>query len=160
TLTVTTNVDKAEVFVDDEVVGTSPLGEPLLLDAGEHHIGVRKLGYQQRVIRRGLAGRDELRVRIDLDPIPEAAETSSRPTWRLAAWSATGALAVATAITGGLGIKAASDLDDLRQTKGVTSTALGAKQGQARSLLLAADVLGGAAIASTGVALYLTIAPE
>jgi PEGA domain len=45
TVTVTANVAGADVVLDDERVGTTPLAEPLLLDLGKHKIVVQKDGF-------------------------------------------------------------------------------------------------------------------
>jgi hypothetical protein len=155
------------VLVDDDVVGTSPLTQPLLLNAGEHRLSVRKGGYRQRIVRKALAGRDDVTVTIDLEALPEeprvvvvgAPRESSRTTWRWVTWSATGVLTVGAATALGLGAQAASDLHTLVQTKDVTKPELDSKAQTANGLLLAADILGGAAIAAGAAALYITIAP-
>lgn len=177
TLRVVTDVAGAEVLVDDEVVGTSPLTEPLMLNTGAHRLTLRKQGYRAATVRQALAGRDDLTVRIEAEAIPEAPRAPlppafvsapplvihpefSRATWRWATWSSTAVLTVGAAIVGGLGIKASSDLETLRLTKDMTRTDLDAQQGSARGLLTAADVLGGLAIASGGLALFLTLTPS
>jgi tetratricopeptide (TPR) repeat protein len=60
TLAIQVNVPGAELFVDDVVVGQSPLSEPLLLDAGEHRLSARKPGYHPRAAQVTLAGRDAI----------------------------------------------------------------------------------------------------
>ena len=113
------------MLVNEDVVGTSPLAQPLLLNAGEHRLSVRKGGYRQRNVRQALAGRDDVTVTIDLEALPEeprvvvvgAPRESSRTTWRWVTWSATGVLSAGAAITFGLGAQAASDLNTLRQTQ-------------------------------------------
>ncbi len=43
---VNTNIPGASVLVDGEVVGTTPLGQPLVIGAGEHRIRVSLVGYE------------------------------------------------------------------------------------------------------------------
>src|SRR5690606_8721750 len=123
TLEIETNVEGADILVDDVLVGRSPITEPLLLDAGEHRVQVRKGGYSPHLEQLSLAGRDAKRLTIELEKLPEAtvapiivekqviARDSDRSTWLWATWSATGAFAVGAAITGGFGIKAAGELE-------------------------------------------------
>lgn len=170
TLRVQTNVADAEVLVDDELVGRSPLPEALLLDAGEHRVVARKPGYRTRETRVTLAGRDDENVLVELSVLPErqptpivvteaprTEDTGSSETLIWASWSTSGALAAGTAISGFLGIRAANNLDELRSDPGATRAELDSAKTRARSLLIAADLLGAAAVASGGVALYLTL---
>jgi hypothetical protein len=46
TVTVTSNVDGAEITDGDRVVGTTPLAVPLRLNPGPHRIGMSKAGYR------------------------------------------------------------------------------------------------------------------
>jgi hypothetical protein len=43
---VTSNVPGAELVIDDEPAGTTPLPAPLVLDLGKHKVGLRKEGYE------------------------------------------------------------------------------------------------------------------
>jgi PEGA domain len=44
-MTIHVNEDGAQIFVDDEPVGTSPLASPVVLDIGERHVRVTKDGF-------------------------------------------------------------------------------------------------------------------
>ncbi|HEV8548074.1 MAG TPA: PEGA domain-containing protein [Polyangiaceae bacterium] len=165
-LTVETNEEGAEIVVDGEIAGTSPLPEPLLLDTGDHRIGARKPGFVPRENSITLASRDTLSMRIDLQkeevnkPVVFVAPTTppaDRTAWIWGTWSATAVLAVGAGVTGGLGIKAANELDDKRSTFGATRDELDSAQSRARTLLNTSTVLGVGAIAMGGVALYLTL---
>lgn len=160
-----TNVAGADVIVDDVSVGTAPLAEPLLLDAGEHRIVVQLPGYQPRATQLTLAGLDDKSLRIDLEKVPEGKASqiivqkgeSNRSAWLWATWSATGAFAIGSGVLEGLGVKAANDLDELRSDKTATRGELDSASRRARTLLTVGDVLGGLAIATGGVAIYLTL---
>jgi len=168
TLEIETNVEGADILVDDVLVGRSPITEPLLLDAGEHRVQVRKGGYSPHLEQLSLAGRDAKRLTIELEKLPEAtvapiivekqviARDSDRSTWLWATWSATGAFAVGAAITGGFGIKAAGELEELRSSS-TTRSELDSQQRRTRTLLTVADVLGAAAVVSGAAALYITL---
>lgn len=167
TLEVETNVEGADILVNDVLVGRSPLGEPLLLDAGEHRVQVRKAGYAAHLEQITLAGRDSKKLTVELEKLPEAnvspiivekqviTQKSNRETWMWATWSATGAFAAGAGITGFFGIKAAKDLDELRKST-TTRGALDSQQRRARTLLTISDVLGAAAVLSGAAALYVT----
>lgn len=166
TLAIEINVPGAEIFVDDVVVGQSPLAGPLLLDAGEHRLGARKPGFHPRTSQVTLAGRDAVSVKLELEKVQteaqriivqQRAEESNREAWMWGTWTTAGVFAIVSGVTGGLGIKAAGDLDDMRSERGATRSELDSASRRARTLLLAADVFGGLAIATGGVALYITL---
>ena len=174
-LNISVNVPGAEIFVDDVLVGQSPLSEPLLVDAGERRLSARKPGYHARAAQVTLAGRDSLNVTLTLEKqatgteriiVERVQEDSSRNAWMWGTWAAAGVFGIASGVTGGLGIKAANDHKDKLeepgcsysgQTSCVTSSELSSSSRRARTLLLAADIFGGLAIASGGIALYLTL---
>jgi tetratricopeptide (TPR) repeat protein len=167
TLSVDCNEAGAEILVDGELAGTTPLPEPLLLDTGDHRITVRKDGFDPHETPLTLASRDNQSLRVDLQKTPPdrgpvvvvapQQAPADRTAWIWGTWSATAALAVGAAVTGGLGISAANDLDHLRATYGSTRDQLDSAGSRATTLLRAADVLGAAAIVTGGVALYLTL---
>jgi hypothetical protein len=78
----------------------------------------------------------------------------------IAAWTATGVLAVGAGVTGGLGIKAANDLEDMREEEGTTNDERESQADRAQTLLLAADIMGAAAVVTGGLALYLTLSAD
>jgi len=166
-LTIETSEAGADILVDGDSVGLSPLPEPLLLDTGDHRVAIRKEGFMPREELVTLASRDTPSIRLDLQKekprsssvvyVAPTAPESDRTAWIWGTWSATAALAAGAAVTGGLGIGAANDLDHLRSTFGSSRDQLDSAGGRAQTLLRAADILGAAAIATGGVALYLTL---
>lgn len=44
---ITTSQSSASIFVDDELIGKSPLKKPVLLDMGDHTVTVRKHGFKE-----------------------------------------------------------------------------------------------------------------
>jgi tetratricopeptide (TPR) repeat protein len=167
TLAVDCNEAGAEILVDGEPAGTTPLAEPLLLDTGDHRVTVRKEGFDAREELITLASRDSQNLRMEIQKTPPnrapvvvvapQAPPEDRTAWIWGTWSATAMLAAGAAVTGGLGISAANDLDHLRSTYGSTRDQLDSAQSRATTLLRTADILGGAAIITGGVALYLTL---
>jgi tetratricopeptide (TPR) repeat protein len=170
-LSVVVSEPGADVAVDGRVVGVSPLAAPLVIDAGEHTLDVRKGGFYDKSSQVTLAGRDQIEVKLDLLKIPEAQASrviveqhTDKPqatkTARTAAyvgWAATGTFAVTAGVFGYLGIKKANDLESMRTNFGVTTSQLDSTKSSASNLLLAADIAGGVAAIAGGVSLYLTL---
>ena len=162
------NIAGADILVDDLPVGQSPLSDPVLLDAGEHKVTAKKPGFDGRAVQVTLAGRDSMLVELKLEKLPEGGsrlvikevQKESDSTWIIATWSATGVLAVGAGVTGVLGVKAAKDLEDMRKEEGSTNDERDSQSRRARTLLLAADIMGAAAIVTGGVALYLTLSSD
>jgi hypothetical protein len=115
---VRSNVDGAQILIDDEVEGTTPLAQPLLVSLGRRKVSATKDGLptQQRFL--DVAAGDHPVVVLDFPtaaptvaaapaPVasgPPAAPPPSAPrtgTW--IAWGVTGALGAATVITYGPG---------------------------------------------------------
>lgn len=164
------NVPDAEVSIDDVIVGKSPFAEPLLLDAGEHRISVRKPGYQTKTSQFTLVGGDTMESPIALEKTTvesqriiverEKKEDSNHDAWMWGMWTTSGVLAIASGITAGLGVKAAHDLEDQRNEIGASRSELDSASKRAETLLVTGDILGGLAIAAAGTAVYLTLSGD
>lgn len=175
-LTVRGGPEGAELLVDDVTQGVIPLAEPLLLDAGEHRVLVRKsrhLTYSQRIV---LAGAEELVLEVRLEPEeedrpvvvvrePEAAVVAPRDVAPsgidpvLVGWVSAGVLAGAAVTTGVLGLAAARDLDELKQGADNGAAMEEAKRRGDR-WILATDILAASAAVAAGVSLYFTLTRE
>jgi hypothetical protein len=123
-LRVTSSVAGAEVSVDDAVVGTTPLSEPIAVSAGRHKITVRRQGWAAASREVALAGEEVSEVA--LDPISPAAAASmaaapmegppragSGPTL-LPAWVAFGLGGAAAAAAAYFGVAALEDKNQLQ----------------------------------------------
>jgi hypothetical protein len=174
-LQVTSNVPGAEVLLDDVHVADTPLREPLLVDAGEHRLVVRKPGFTSKPKQLALAGGDTVTMDVALTEerlasspertvivqqdrtTPAVVRDDDRSTWLWAGWTTTGAAAIGATVTGLLGMSAASDLE--QQRKPATSTAEDREdtKSRAQGLFLASDILTGTAIVAGGVSLYFTL---
>jgi hypothetical protein len=78
TVTVIGSVDGTEVFVDDELVGTTPFTRPILVDQGEHRVRFVRAGYRtSERAERAVAGSD-LRWAVELEA--ERPDAAVRPT--------------------------------------------------------------------------------
>jgi len=169
TLKIAATPEGVEVLVDGESVGTTPLTDPILLNAGDHNVELRKVGFRPLVVRRTLAGSDAATLDAKLEPVPVATPTavaplspavapaprSSTPMW--IGWSVTGGLAAGAIVTSILGNKAADDLDDARNRRDVSSADLKSDGNRAKMLLVTSDALAAAAVVAGGVSLYLTL---
>ncbi len=65
-LKVTVNEPGAEVFVDDEKIGTTPLPGPVMIDVGNRKIRVRKPGYVEFTKVEAVAGAGDVSITADL----------------------------------------------------------------------------------------------
>jgi hypothetical protein len=84
---VTTNVDDAEIAVDDVVVGKTPLASPLVVSEGRRRIGAAKPGYASVVRTVDVAGKDSTEITLRLAPLepalaPHAAVVIAKPARR------------------------------------------------------------------------------
>ncbi len=158
------------LWVDETPRGKTPLSGPLLVDAGQHKIELRKPGYRvaQRFVT--LAGGEEQTLRFELQVLDVAPKTverqtivvrdtgvDARSTWVWLGVGATGVLAAGAVATGVLGLTEASNLEDLRNTPGASRQELDDAQSRARRMFIAADVLGLAALAMGGVTLFAVL---
>ena len=179
-LLIKSNVEGADVLLDDTPLGRTPMDESVLVDAGEHRVIVQKSGYVTRTEPLVLAGHDESTLQLDLNeerPIqpapqlpvvvaapvapPNVFESPQAPPPRRSellylGWGATGVLAIGWAVTGYLGITAASDLHQALQYT-ATESDLQSRKDKARGWLLAADIVGTATLITGGTTLYFTL---
>ena len=179
-LTVGANLEGAEVLVDDVLVGKTPLGPALLVDAGVHRVTVRRPGYLPKTSNVTLAGGDEQNVTLALERQPEEKQTivvreqvveDNATSWMIAGWVTTGALAAGAVITGIMGASEADELDQLRgglaadYDEGsrtgaeVLQSRLDDTRSNAKTLFLVSDVLTGAAVIAGGLSLWITLDP-
>lgn len=169
-LNVVTSEVGADISLDGKVIATSPLSEPLIVDAGEHNLVVHKSGFYDATQSVTLAGHDEIELKIELKPIPvgvQGTPVDKKPTQVAsgkvsrtaiyAAWATTGTLAVTAGVVGYFGISKANELDSLRTEYGATRDELDKAHKSARTLLAITDITAGLAAVAGGVALYLTL---
>jgi len=170
TLNVISSEAGADISLDGKVIATSPLTEPLVVDAGEHNLVLHKAGFYDSAQSVTLAGRDQIELKVDLKPIPVAAVAKpadvvappiapSKParTAMWASWGATGALAVTAGVTGYFGIQKANDLETMRTQYPASRAELDKTEKLARTLLTISTVTTGLAVVAGGAALYFTL---
>lgn len=163
---ITTSVDGAEVAVDDVPAGVTPLPEPIVVNAGRRKLSAKASGYApaQRVV--DVASMEESAVSLDLtkiDGAPPRIEPPPPPPKAgppLVAWvmlGTTGALALATGVTGGLAVSAHGSLKDALGVFPGDPKAISSAQSRTRTLAITTDVLFGvtaAAAVTTGVLFF------
>lgn len=157
------SAEGAELSVDDVPVGSSPLTEPVLVNAGRRKFGATLAGHTpvSRVVE--IAGSDETTVALELVPIettktvevpvdrPGRTETrfversSSPAPW--VALSITAATAIATGVFGGLALSASGERDDELARFPGNAAAITDASDRTATFALATDVFAGVTIA-------------
>lgn len=171
----------AELFVDEVSYGVLPFAAPLLLDAGEHRVTVRKARYVTHSQRIALAGAEHLRLEIALEreseepsvvivrepkPLrPAALSGEGGGSGRgvdpvVVGWATTGVLVGGAIFTGVRGLSAANELRDLKQRRDPPREALENARERGQRWFLATDILAASAAVAAGVSLYLLLTRE
>jgi hypothetical protein len=173
--------DGATIFVDDELLGTSPLALPVVVSVGRRKFSVTKPGLppQERFLE--VASGDHATLSFDLAPSPApvlapspsvvpavapalastpvpapAPEPTRAGPW--IAWGVTGALGAATVVTGVLTLVAKSDLSSQLDAFPGNAGAIDDERTRTKTMGIVTDVLLGAAVVAAGVAIYVTVA--
>jgi len=184
TLQISTNVAGAEILVDDEPVGKTPLPQGILVNSGKRKITASKEGRAPVSKIVNVAGSDTMKVTIELiesgaapaptapSPAPAATPsstpTSSAPASSLSltpekpptpwlAWTVTGVLGGGAAVTGILALGASNDLKDKRSQPDVSRKDLDDGSNRAKSMALVSDLLLVGTVIAGGVSIYLTV---
>ena len=168
-LRITSNKRGAQILVDDVVVGTSPLSEPVLVGAGRHKIVATADGQTTPPKVVDVAGAEVIEVSLALAdgasaPSPSRATVEQphddKPGVRAVVWvpwALTGGLAAATAVTGVLALKKSGELSSNLTTAGATRAQIDDARSATRTMALVSDVLLGATVAAAGTSLVLTL---
>ena len=175
-LKVTVNKDGAEVTIDENSAGKTPLPAPVLVGAGRHKVTVSLAPLPPQVRTVDVAGGDKLDVTVELteplsatvvapvapqarpstptiEPPLEPARRSRGPFWT--GLVATGVLAAGTTVTGVLALSAKSDLDSTANRFPLSAGDLDSAQGKVRTLSTATDVLLVSTVVAAGVTTLL-----
>jgi hypothetical protein len=176
-LVIQTNLEGAEVTVNEVVLGTTPLSDQVWVNPGRHRVQVTYPGRIPAGKVIAAVGGETVEVEFTLvDPalpaprpapvVTRPAVTSSpeprrepAPTW--IGWTATGVLAAGAVVTGVLHLSAKNDYeaerDSLGSDPGAKQDALVAAHGRASNYALATDILAATALVAGGVTLYVTL---
>ncbi len=174
TLKVQTSVSDADVAVDDEPVGKTPLA-PVPVNGGAHRV---VLTYKDKSVEKGVVVVSGGTTSVTLEPPPadDAAAVAPPPAEEakpapppphdepppakstpVVPWIVTGALAAGTAVTGVLAATSYSSFKQKRDAYPITRDDLDSAQGSARDLFILTCVFGAATLVSAGVAGWLTL---
>jgi len=185
-VTVTVNVSGAQITVDDQPLGQSPIGQPSLVSAGKRTFTASKEGRQTIRKTVEVAGGDRLEIQLDLPelapgqvptPLPPVTPTDGQPSDTppppvaptqpevekpfpvapVVAWSVTGVLGVATAVFGVLALGNDSDLQELKATADPDPAELESKASSTSTTALVSDIFLIGTVIGAGISIGLTI---
>jgi tetratricopeptide (TPR) repeat protein len=163
-IAVTTNVPDCEVTIDDELVGKTPLSEPVLVSIGHRKITTMHEGRTAETRFVDVAAGDTVKLTFSLvDPTAAAAPGAvdsggwSSERWLKVGWYTTGTLGVATVASGAFAYLASRDLSDARGKLGTTRAQLDQKGSRVTTLSAVADVLGVATLVVGGLTLRYSL---
>jgi tetratricopeptide (TPR) repeat protein len=167
----------AEVTIDDQPAGRTPLDKPVRVTIGQRKI-VATLAGRSAVVRYiDVAAEDNVSVSLQLgsagpdallppppQPTPPVSDVSRAPrggsgatTARVLGWVATGALAAGGVTFGIMAIGKSGDLKTQRETYPTTADALDHTANLATTYSILADALGAGALIVGGITLYSTL---
>lgn len=174
TVTVKVNVEDAEVYIDDQLKGTSPMPQPILVNPGSHKIYAKKGTAKTEPKALTLNAGSQNRIALELEgvattPSANVAATTTSPPPPPKAGSplitigliTTGVLAAGAATMGVLTLTKRSSLEEA-QSQPNSRANLESKADDISTFALVTDILTGAAVVAGGVTLYmiLTKKPE
>ncbi|HEY4182965.1 MAG TPA: PEGA domain-containing protein [Kofleriaceae bacterium] len=163
---VSTDVVGAEVTIDDELVGKTPMEQPVLVSVGRRKVRVTAASRQQWERTIDVAAGDTVRQDITLPsleakPVPLVAPEKSSPfPVAKVGWISTGVLAAGGITFGVLAWSAKNKLDDLKNDYPVSKTKLSDQSDKVGLYSHIGDGLGIAAIAIGGATLIYMLTSD
>ncbi|HKO94413.1 MAG TPA: PEGA domain-containing protein, partial [Polyangiaceae bacterium] len=160
-LRIVVNVAGAEVSINDELIGVSPLTAARFVAVGTQRVAANKAGYLSARRSIAVVGGDVASVSLTLsEPGTDAASAPDRLPATVA-WVSAGVLATGAIGTGVATVFASRRYDEMREQPLPGSPAeargtLDEQQSFVTALATTTDVLAGASLAAAGVALYFT----
>ena len=160
---ITVNLPNAEIAVDDEKVGVSPLASAITVSSGKRKITATLAGKPVAVKTLEIAGGDSTQVSLEIEsedvkqppPPPPPVETRRKIPW--AVWGTTAGLFVVWGATGVVALIFSSDAQSKINTYGVTKGDITGAQDAARTFALVSDIALGCTVIAAGVATVMTI---
>jgi tetratricopeptide (TPR) repeat protein len=183
-LHIVTNVEGADVHIDDVSVGRSPLSELVPVNVGRHKVSVHLEGTPAAVRTVMVAGKEKLKLEMllnqpaipaqTLKPVPvfgpesgsaldlsaSAQPKADRAPGRMGlivSVSTMAVLAIGTGVFGYLALSAQKDFNDQLKTYPNTKDNIDTARSKSKSYGLVADGFGAATLLSGGVALYFLV---
>lgn len=173
---VATTPPGAEITVDDELAGKTPLTAAIDVSIGHRKITALRAGSLAETRYVDVAAGDTVTVQIDFapvaaatgpaplaqQPLPAGASPEGQPRGDhhaliVGGWIATGVLAAGAAATGAFAWHESNLLADERNTFPASASELNTKSNRVVALSAVADGLTAAAIVAGGVSLYFTL---
>lgn len=164
---ITTNVPDCEITIDDELIGKTPLQEPLLVSIGRRKITAMREGRPAETRFVDVAAGDTVQLALSLtDPsgrlsavsgLSPPARESDGSGLVTGGWVTTGVLGAGAVTAGVLAFVASRQLKDLRDTFPVSHDDLTSKASRVSTYSTIADVLGVAAVVAGGITLKLAL---
>jgi hypothetical protein len=154
------NVGDAEITVDDELVGKTPLDQPVLVSIGRRKITAMRAGRAPDTRFIDVAAGDTVKVDLRLTDADDHAIAAGdgafhRESLITPGWLATGVLGAGAITTGTLAYLSSRTLETDRTTFPTSRTALDHQSSKVVTLSAVADVLAAAALITGGITLTL-----
>ncbi|NUP05914.1 MAG: PEGA domain-containing protein [Polyangiaceae bacterium] len=156
TVTLKTNVEGADIAVDDVAVGRTPLDKPVVMDAGKRKISAIKEGYAPLTRYVEVAGAEQKTVALDLVSLtgPKGPDTGpdvkgpmqpeiKHTPWPWIGLGVTAAAGIATGVVGGLAFGKKSEFEDALAAFPGNPETIENTRTDAKTFATTADVLGG-----------------
>lgn len=170
-ITLTVDVPHCAVSIDEQAIGNTPLVEPVLVSIGQRKLVVTCPDRPVANRRVDVAAGEFVRVDVQLGPsltqsthaaasAPKASPESvarHKKAMLVLTWTSTTLLVAATVGIGASTLVESSQLDTIRHTYPIQSSTIDSKASLTKSLSIATDVLGVAALAAVGVSTYVTL---
>jgi hypothetical protein len=165
---VSTNVADCEITIDDELVGRTPLTDPLLVSIGRRKVTAMRPGRAPETRFVDVAAGDTVQLTMSLGepsvvtpvitpPKPAAAATSGGNGLITAGWVTTGVLGAGAITAGVLAFLASRDLKDARDTFPGSHDDLTTKSSRLSRYSTIADIAGLAAVVAGGLTLTFSL---
>lgn len=166
---VTTNVPECEITIDDELIGKTPLSEPVPVSIGRRKVTATYKGRATETRFVDVAAGDTVKLSLSLADLggsaPAATTATSKSTGAESAgnglittgWIATGVLGAGAVTAGVLAYVASRDLKDARDTFPASHDDLASKSSRVTRWSAVGDILGIAAVVAGGVTLTFTL---
>lgn len=173
-LSITTTPPGAEITIDDQLIGKTPLDEPVLVSIGHRKVAATMSGRPAITRYVDVAADDNVSVALHL-PVPlDGAQFSAQTqrttvpsevlpsrgngsALRVIGWVATGALTAGAVTFGLLANNEAEDLRRARNTFPTTSTQLNHDANLTTTYSVIADAMTAAAVVVGGITLFSTV---
>jgi hypothetical protein len=158
TIEIATNVEGADVRVDDLDVGQSPLRSPVTVNPGRRRITASKTGYLPETKMVTVVGSDSVRVQLTLQSSRPAPVDPAPRNYAIVSWSITAALTGVAIVMGVLAINANDEFDSARDTNpNPNAQELVDMRNKVTLYAALADGFAAAAAVGGGISIYLTV---